>query len=149
MKLFPGKYFDFVSMQVKECYPTVFYSYEQLAGDSPDSDWTECIDFENKGTYRYFAFDQAVYLRIKYTGDDAAIIYKVARGVDYDDRSGMLVYKWCWTSRYTIGCLGNPESPGTDDYKTLPGDHGYEGFMDATQMNPTDNDRYGSDIYLC
>lgn len=149
LKLFPGKYFDFISMQVKECYPTVFYSYEPLAEDSPDSDWTKCIDFVDKGTYRYFAFDQAVYLRVKYTGDDASVIFKVARGIDYEDRGEVLRYKWCWTSRYTIGCLGNPDSPGTDDYKVRPGDHGFDGFEDATQMNPTDNDRHGSDIYLC
>lgn len=149
LKLFPGKYFDFISMQVKECYPTVFYSYEPLAEDSPDSDWTKCIDFVDKGTYRYFAFDQAVYLRVKYTGDDASVIFKVARGIDYEDRGEVLRYKWCWTSRYTIGCLGNPDSPGTDDYKARQGDHGFDGFEDATQMNPTDNDRHGSDIYLC
>ena len=150
LKLFPGKYFDFITMEVKECYPTVFYSYEKLSSDSPDSDWTKCIDFVNKDTYRYFAFDRAVYLRIKYTGDDASIIYKVARGIDYDNNmDNVLRFKWCWTSRYTIGCLGNPLSPGTDDYKARPGDHGFDGFEDATQMNPTDNDRHGSDIYLC
>lgn len=150
LKLFPGKYFDFITMEVKECYPTVFYSYEKLSSDSPDSDWTKCIDFVNKDTYRYFAFDRAVYLRIKYTGDDASIIYKVSRGIDYDNNmDNVLRFKWCWTSRYTIGCLGNPDSPGTDDYKARPGDHGFDGFEDATQMNPTDNDRHGSDIYLC
>lgn len=154
LKLFPGKYFDFVTMEVVECYPTVFYVYaddpaNKPSSDSPDTDWTKCVEFVDMGTYRYYPFDRSVYLRIKYTGDNASLIYRVARGIDYEDRGEVLRYKWCWTSRYTIGCLGYPDSPGTDDYKTLTDDHGFEGFMDATQMDPTDNDRHGSDIYLC
>lgn len=133
LKLFPGKYFDFVNLVVNEVYPSVLYRYSQ------DDEWTEYVEYDQRDGYRYFSFDHAVYLRLKFKQGTASFVFKVATGR----------YKWCWTSRYTIGCIGNPESPGTDDYKARAGDHGFDGFMDATQMNPTDPDRYGSDVYLC
>jgi len=141
LKLFPGKYFDFVNLVVNEVYPSVLYRYSQ------DDEWTEYVEYDQRDGYRYFSFDHAVYLRLKFKQGTASFVFKVATGIDYESEE--LRYKWCWTSRYTIGCIGNPESPGTDDYKARAGDHGFDGFMDATQMNPTDPDRYGSDVYLC
>lgn len=141
LKLFPGKYFDFVNLVVNEFYPSVLYRYSQ------DDEWTEYVEYDQRDGYRYFSFDHAVYLRLKFKQGTASFVFKVATGIDYESEE--LRYKWCWTSRYTIGCIGNPESPGTDDYKARAGDHGFDGFMDATQMNPTDPDRYGSDVYLC
>lgn len=149
LKLFPGKYFDFVTLEVREAYPAVLYRYDAPPPDSQDSDWTEYRDYDERAGYRYFSFDQAVYLRLKFKQDTASFVFKVATGIDEDSEDPVPRYKWCWTSRYTIGCLGDPSSPGTDDYKARPGDHGFDGFMDATQMNPTDSERHGSDVYLC
>lgn len=149
LKLFPGKYFDFVTLTVKEAYPTVLYSYEALPAESADSAWTEYTGYEQKVGYRYFSFEQAVYIRLKFTQDTASYVFKVATGVDDDNDDGVVRYKWCWTSRYTIGCIGDPASPGTDDYKARSGDHGFDGFMDATQMEPSGSERRGSDVYLC
>jgi len=149
LKLYPGKYFDFMTLTVQEAYPTVLYRYDVPPADSQDSDWTPYIDYEQKDGYRYFPFDKPVYIRLKFTQDSASYVFKVATGIDYDNDDGVTRFKWCWTSRYTIGCLGDPNSPGTDDYKALEGDHGYEGFCDATQMECSDSERHGSDIYLC
>lgn len=149
LKLFPGKYFDFVTLEVREAYPAVLYRYDAPPPDSQDSDWTEYRDYDERVGYRYFSFDQAVYLRLKFKQDTASFVFKVATGIDYESEDPVTRYKWCWTSRYTIGCLGDPNSPGTDDYKARSGDHGFDGFMDATQMNPTDSERHGSDVYLC
>ena len=149
LKLFPGKYFDFVKFTVNEVYPAVLYRYDAPPPDSQDSDWTEYVNYDQRSGYRYFSFDQAVYIRLKFTQNTASFVFKVATGIDYESEDPVTRYKWCWTSRYTIGCLGDPNSPGTDDYKARSGDHGYDGFMDATQMNPTDPDRHGSDVYLC
>ena len=149
LKLFPGKYFDFVKFTVNEVYPAVLYRYDAPPPDSQDSDWTEYVNYDQRSGYRYFSFDQAVYIRLKFTQNTASFVFKVATGIDYESEDPVTRYKWCWTSRYTIGCLGDPNSPGTDDYKARAGDHGYDGFMDATQMNPTDPDRHGSDVYLC
>lgn len=149
LKLFPGKYFDFVTLEVREAYPAVLYRYDAPPSDSQDSDWTEYRDYDERAGYRYFSFDQAVYLRLKFKQDTASFVFKVATGIDYESEDPVTRYKWCWTSRYTIGCLGDPSSPGTDDYKVHPDDHGFDGFVDATQMNPTDSERHGSDVYLC
>lgn len=149
LKLYPGKYFDFVTLTVQEAYPTVLYRYDVPPADSQDSDWTPYIDYEQKDGYRYFPFDKPVYIRLKFTQDSASYVFKVATGIDYDNDDGVTRFKWCWTSRYTIGCLGDPNSPGTDDYKAREGDHGYDGFCDATQMECSDSERHGSDIYLC
>lgn len=149
LKLFPGKYFDFVTLETKEAYPAVLYRYEEPPLDSQDSDWTEYVDYDQRDGYRYFSFEHAVYLRLKFKQDATSFVFKVATGIDYESEDPVTRYKWCWTSRYTIGCLGDPSSPGTDDYKARAGDHGFDGFVDATQMNPTDPDRHGSDVYLC
>lgn len=149
LKLFPGKYFDFIKFTVNEVYPAVLYRYDAPPPDSQDSDWTEYVNYDQRGGYRYFSFDQAVYIRLKFMQNTASFVFKVATGIDYESEDPVTRYKWCWTSRYTIGCLGDPNSPGTDDYKVRSGDHGYDGFCDATQMECSDSERHGSDVYLC
>ena len=48
-----------------------------------------------------------------------------------------------WISQFTIGCIGYCGSPGTGNYSLPPGDHGYNGFYDATKMHPNEV------LYLC
>lgn len=131
LKLYPGKYFDMASLEVRSAYPTVLYSYEKLSEDSPDTDWTEYTGYSPMDGYRYFQFERAVYVRLRFSENN---VFKVDS--DADTEAGH--YRWCWTSRYTIGCLGDPESTDTDD-----------GFIDATQMPTVGSGHSAPDIYLC
>lgn len=131
LKLFPAKYFDFISMSIKSYYPKVLYSFKEL--NTPyedDTGWVEYVDYVQGTGFRYFPFDQAVYLRLKFAPTETGIVFD-------EDIDGK------WISQFTIGCLGSASSPGTGDYKPSSGDHGYSGFMDATHMGK------GTDLYLC
>lgn len=130
LKLFPGKYFDFRTLTVEIYYPTLLYSYEQPDGSESDDGWTEYKDYVNGPNFRYFAFEQAVYIRMKFPPTRSGIQF-----LEHPDGK--------WISQFTIGCLGNPASPGTGDYKPDPDDHGFSGFMDATHLGA------GTDLYLC
>ena len=124
LKVFPGNIFDFSSISSKYYYPNVYYSYEDINYD--DVGWTLCDDYEAKDGYRYYSFDKAVHLKFAYPEDDNA--FKIDA---------------FWISQFTIGCIGYCGSPGTGNYDQPPGDHGFNGFMDATRMSPT------SVLYLC
>lgn len=131
LKLFPSKYFDFITMSVKYYYPKLLFSYTKL--DTPyddDTGWIEYMDYVAGNGFRYFPFEQAVYIRLKFVPTETGIVFK-------EDADGK------WISKFTIGCLGNDGSSGTGDYKPNPDDHGFSGFMDATQMGS------GADLYLC
>ena len=66
----------------------------------------------NGPNFRYFAFEQAVYIRMKFPPTRSGIQF-----LEHPDGK--------WISQFTIGCLGNPASPGTGDYKPDPDDHGF------------------------
>lgn len=130
LKLFPAKYFDFRTLRIEIYYPTLLYSYEQPTSSESDEGWTEYTDYVIGENFRYFAFEKAVYIRMKFP--------PTASGIQFvENPDGK------WISQFTIGCLGNPASPGTGDYKPDPGDHGFSGFMDATHLGA------GTDLYLC
>ena len=120
LKLYPGKYFDFMTLSVKSVYPVVRFS------STEDGNFTEYVDYMDCDGWRYYSFDHAVYLKISY---DA-----LPDGTE-------LTPEGFWVSQYTIGCLGSDTSPGTDDLHTDLG--GVEGFKDATQLSVSDT------LYLC
>ena len=131
LKLYPAKYFDFITMSIKSYYPKLLYTYTKL--DTPyddDTGWTEYMDYIPKNGFRYFPFSQAVYIRLKFVPTETGIVFK-------EDDGGK------WISQFTIGCLGDDNSPGTGDYMPDSGDPGYSGFRDATQMGKE------TDLYLC
>lgn len=131
LKLYPAKYFDFITLSIKSYYPKLLYSYGKL--DTPyddDTGWTEYVDFVPKNGFRYYPFDQAVYIRLKFVPTETGIVFN-------EDPEGK------WISQFTIGCLGYDGSPGTGDYSPSSGDHGFNGFMDATLMGRE------TDLYLC
>lgn len=131
LKLYPAKYFDFITMSVKSYYPKVLFSYTKL--DTPfddDTGWIEYLDYVPKNGFRYYPFSQAVYLRLKFVPTETGIVFK-------EDEEGK------WISQFTIGCLGDDSSPGTGDYKPNTDDSGYSGFRDATQMGSE------TDLFLC
>lgn len=131
LKLYPAKYFDFISMSVKSYYPKVLFSYKRL--DTPyddDTGWLEYIDYTPYSGFRYYPFSQSVYLRLKFVPTETGIVFK-------EDEEGK------WISQFTIGCLGDDSSPGTGDYMPNTEDSGFSGFRDATHMGG------GTDLYLC
>lgn len=119
LKLFPGKYFDYTTTDVRWVYPKVLYSYEKMDPSSADSEWTEYPNFGRGNGFRFYAFDRPVYLRFRFEKGIDGIVFKEAEGGK-------------WISQFTIGCLGDAESTSTDD-----------DFTDATEM-PS-----GSDLFLC
>lgn len=139
-KLYPGRYFDLYDVAVKSVYPTVLYAYVY---PDDDSGWTEYTDYRQLDGFRYFAFEQPVYLRLRYeplpSGVELEEVEFTPSGdyVPVEDRNGK------WVSQFTIGCLGDASSPGTGNYGYSDDPPGYTGFKDATCM-PS-----GSDLYLC
>ena len=122
LKLYPGKYFDFRALQVIEVYPVVSFSYTNGNGYRVSTDYRDC------GGWRYYPFNQAVYIKIAYE--------PLPDGCE-------LTPEGYWVSQYTIGCLGNDASPGTDDFRPIEGSDSYNGFLDAVHA-PVD-----VPLYLC
>lgn len=120
LKVFPGKYFDPISLTIKAFYPRVLYSYEAISGGDDDPGWTEISDYTFVDGARYYAFEQAVYLRLYYG--------ELPDGTRLREDSGGR-----WVSQYTIGCLGYAASPGTDSSE----------FLDASELYT------GMTLYLC
>lgn len=86
LRLFPGKYFDFRKLSVESYYPKVLYSYD-------NGTFEEYTDYTQGEGFRYFPFEQAVYLKFEYAPTDSGILFEKA------------IHPY-WTSRYTIGTLG-------------------------------------------
>lgn len=126
LKLFPGKLFDMAACSTRVYYPTVAVTY-----DKPNSQtvWEQDYDFIQCDGYRYYPFNRAVYIRLAYPSDSAGIVYRTDT---------------MWTSRYTIGCLGDSNSLGTEDFDPFTG----AGFKDASLMTVSDPIR-SPDLYLC
>lgn len=123
LKLYPGKYFDFITLTVKEVYPVVMYSYTN------GNNFEEYTGYRQLDGWRYFPFNKAVYLKIGYE--------PLPDGTE-------LTPERFWVSQYTIGCLGSAMSPGTDDVKyLLDEDENFEGFREATAMSVSET------LYLC
>ena len=122
LKLYPGKYFDFRALQVIEVYPVVLFSYTGGNNYRVSTDYRDC------GGWRYYPFNQAVYIKIEYE--------PLPDGCEVKPEG-------YWVSQYTIGCLGNDESPGTDDFRHVEGSDSYNGFLDAVQAP------VGVPLYLC
>ena len=143
LKLYPGKYFDYLRLSVESYFPTVLYSYKKLDDDSPDEEWTEYTDYVNGYGFRYFPFNSSVYIRLRYKPTSSGIQF-IEDDTPYTWDGGNKTGIGKWISQFTIGCLGDDSSPGTGDY--VPPEQGsseFGGFKDATQMD------IGKDLYLC
>lgn len=128
LNVYPSKVFNAATCKVDAIWPEVLYSYDYPGIDSPDDDWTNAdSSFKQGPNYRHYSFDSNAYIRLTLP-DDSKNLYKT-RGV--------------WTSRYTIGCIGDPQSKGTDDF-TESGD----GFLDAKDFDLEYYSR-SPDMYLC
>lgn len=134
LKLYPGKIFNFATYKTEYYYPQVLFAYDYPGEESLDSDWQTAYEFRQLNGYRYYAFNHSVYLRLVYSSDTGGVLYKTDT---------------MWTSRYTIGCLGNMSSSGTDDYTPIQGSSTFNGFMDASMMPISDNPSHSRDLYLC
>lgn len=122
LKLYPSKYFDMITLSTVEVYPTVLYAYR----DRPD--YTVYDAYRSGEGFRYFPFNHSVFLKFRFE--------PLSDGSTLHPRS-------VWVSQYTIGCLGDATSPGTDDMIVHSDDGGFDGFRNATHMT------VGDTLYLC
>lgn len=113
LKVYPGNVFDLASISVRSFYPIVYYRY-----DTADS-WKEYAGYQQLDGYSYYSFDKPVYVKFEYV---TVSLFKP---------------KGYWVSQFTIGCLGDSDSTGTEDYD------GTDGFKPATLMDVDDP------LYLC
>lgn len=134
VKLYPGKLFNFATCTTEYYYPNLMFSYEKLPVTSSDSDWTLQMDYIQRDGYRYYSFDHAVYIRLAYPMMYNGLLFRTESA---------------WTSQFTIGCLGDSNSPGTDDYLPEPSALNYQGFKDASLMGTGSNPMKSPDYYLC